>query len=63
MGVQNVQLKRGDTAYVSLTDHRQSAGSVARTVKVDDLLPDYSGPRIHLDFDADGKLVGIEVLA
>lgn len=63
MGPERVQLKRGETAYVALPEYQQSAGSVARTVSLDDLLPDYSGPRVHLDFDATGKLVGIEVLA
>lgn len=42
-----------DAAYITLAEIR--AGDVTTTVTVTD--------SINLDFDADGKLVGIEILA
>lgn len=31
-------------------------------VRVDLLIPDYVGPMVNLDFDATGRLIGIEVI-
>lgn len=47
-----------DAAYVSLVDEI-TAGGVARTVPVD---PREIDGMIHLDFDAEGRLVGVEVI-
>jgi hypothetical protein len=62
MATRKLDLKAGDVAYVSLPGHRHEHGSVSKMVNLDDLMPDYHGPRIHFDFDADGQLLGIEIL-
>lgn len=46
-------------AYLTLPDH---ASSVARNVRLRDLLGDYKGPDLYFDFDEDNTLVGIEIL-
>jgi uncharacterized protein YuzE len=46
-----------DAAYIYLTEIR--AGEVAKTYCCD---PSEVDGQIHLDFDADGQLLGIEVL-
>ncbi len=33
------------------------------TVSLDDLMADYRGPRVHLDFDGSNQLIGVEILA
>jgi hypothetical protein len=57
------------TAYVYLPDHpdnatpeEQTRGIVSRMVCLHDLIESYSGPRVHFDFDKDGRLIGIEIL-
>jgi hypothetical protein len=62
MAVRKVELSAGDTGYVTLPEYRNTVGSVKKTTSIDELLPGYNGPRIHLDFNADGQLVGIEIL-
>jgi uncharacterized protein YuzE len=47
-----------DAAYISLTGP-VSAGAVVKTYCCD---PHGVGGQIHLDFDADGRLLGIEIL-
>jgi hypothetical protein len=51
-------------AYVELADHPHElvAGCVKRTVRIHELVPDYDGPSIAIDFDASGKAIGIEIL-
>jgi len=49
------------TAYVALPGHRSRAGMVSKTILLDDIL-DYTGPRVHLDLDKNGTLIGIEIL-
>jgi hypothetical protein len=34
---------------------------VSKTVTLNDIL-DYKGPRVHLDLDKNGTLIGIEIL-
>ena len=53
----------GDAAYVYLPDHPGSgkAGVVAVQVRLKDVWPSYEGPDIHLDFDKNQKLVGIDI--
>lgn len=50
-------------AYLYLPDHPGpgARGVVAKHVKLGTLLP-YKGPEILLDMDADGRLIGIEVI-
>lgn len=55
--------KDSDVAYIELPDHPgMTPGCVAKTVTLDELV-DYIGPRVHLDFDKDNHLIGIEILA
>jgi uncharacterized protein YuzE len=51
-----------DVAYLTLPGHPKTAGSVAKTTRLLDLVA-YTGPDIYLDFDKDGKLIGVEILA
>jgi hypothetical protein len=53
-----------EVAYLTLPRHpgRGSAGAVVRQTKLRDLMR-YSGPDIYLDFDKDGYLIGVEILA
>jgi hypothetical protein len=38
-------------------------GVVKKSVRLRELIPDYSGPDLNLDFNADNVLIGIEILA
>ena len=52
-----------DVAYVYLPGHPgPGVPGVAKQVRLSSLLK-YKGPDLHLDFDADGHLIGVEVLA
>lgn len=37
-------------------------GCVARQVCLDDVIGEYKGPPIYLDFDRDGELIGMEIV-
>ncbi len=52
-------------AYIALPGYPMEVtpGVVARTISLDDLIADYHGPVVNLDFDKDARLIGIEVLA
>ncbi|MGA2500723.1 MAG: hypothetical protein ABSH20_23540 [Tepidisphaeraceae bacterium] len=50
------------TAYVSLPGHRHEPGIVKRTIDLAEIVKDYKGPRILLDFDKEATLIGIEIL-
>ena len=53
-------------AYVSLPAHPRSdrsAGCVAKTVRLIELMPEHKGADIIMDFDDRGEIIGIEVLA
>lgn len=53
-----------DTAYFELRDFPRdnSRGCVARTLMLHQLIDDYDGPSLILDFDHSGRPIGIEVL-
>lgn len=53
-----------EVAYLILPGHPGvgAKGAVARQVRLLDLMS-YDGADIYLDLDADGRLIGIEVLA
>lgn len=38
-------------------------GVVKKTVSLREVMPDYTGPDLKLDFDANSVLIGIEILA
>lgn len=50
------------TAYVALPGHEMKPGIVSCSIRLDDLIKDYHGPQINLDFDRNKRLIGIEVL-
>ncbi|WP_197026649.1 DUF2283 domain-containing protein [Caulobacter sp. UNC358MFTsu5.1] len=63
-----VQLFRDSAAgasYLTLPLHpgRGTWGCVANTIPLDQIIEGYKGPDVNLDFDAQGRLIGIEVLA
>lgn len=66
MAAENFRLEQpngiGEAAYLYLPGHPQGPGSVASQVRLHDLLPDYIGPDVYLDLDANRRLIGIEVL-
>lgn len=50
------------TAYVEPPDYDPTPGIVAKTVCLDDVVDNFKGPRVNLDFSRDGVLIGIEIL-
>ena len=65
MSIDKIVLKLGENklGYVYLPDHpgRLSFGCVVRQLRLCELIENYSGPDIHLDFDKNDKLIGIEI--
>ena len=53
------------SAYIALPGHPEGCvpGIVGSTLSLDELINDYNGPRINLDFDKTSRLIGIEILA
>jgi uncharacterized protein YuzE len=53
-----------DVAYLRLPDHPGSGipNVVAKQVCLGDVIHNYKGPDIYLDFSQNGKLIGIEIL-
>ena len=37
-------------------------GIVKRTITLDEVVADFKGPMVNLDFDENGLLIGIEIL-
>lgn len=53
----------GDTvAYLKLPGHPGARGSIKKNLRLRDLVGEYSGPELFLDFDVSNTLVGIEIL-
>jgi hypothetical protein len=49
--------------YVELADHpHELTDCVRRTVRVQNLIQDYDGPGIAIDFDESNRAIGIEIL-
>lgn len=59
-----MQRPDSDTVYVALPGYPDPVkpGVVRKSISLDDIL-DYQGPRVQLDFDENGKLIGVEVVA
>jgi hypothetical protein len=59
-----VPREAGNVAYLSLPGHPQkvACGAVNQTVRLLDLVENYKGPDVYLDFDKDGMLIGLEFL-
>ena len=51
-------------SYVELADHPHTlaSGLVQKTVRIQNLIDDYDGPGIAIDFDDSGRAIGIEIL-
>ena len=52
------------TAYIALPGHPRGlvCGCVAKTLRLGNIIKQYNGPDVNLDFDSAGKLIGIEIL-
>lgn len=52
-------------SYITLPGHpgRGAVGCVAESVPLDQIFRDYNGVDLTLDFDKNGRLIGIEVFA
>lgn len=57
----DIQIEKDDVAYVRLPDFEQ-AMKVSKTVSLREIVKDYKGCDIMLDFSEDGILIGIEIL-
>lgn len=53
-----------DTIYIALPGYPEPVkpGVVKKSVSLDDIY-DYQGPRVQFDFDENGNLIGVEVVA
>ena len=53
-----------DVAYLSLPRHPGSTGRkvVEKQLAVRDIISNYKGPSVYLDFDSGGHLIGIEIV-
>lgn len=53
------------TAYIALPGHHgvPKPGIVSKSIRLEDLIKDFNGPRVVLDFNNEGLLIGIEILA
>jgi hypothetical protein len=51
-------------AYLRLPGHPGfgSPGAVKKSVSVRDIIGEYQGPDITLDFDADNRIIGVEIV-
>ncbi|WP_309890391.1 DUF2283 domain-containing protein [Archangium sp.] len=52
-----------DVAYVRLPSHPGETCKMSKSIRLAELMGSYTGPDVVLDFDQDGVLVGIEILA
>ncbi len=54
-----------NASYLYLPDHPvvDPSGCVANTIPLHQIVEGYEGPDINLDFDGQGRLIGIEILA
>ena len=53
-----------DVAYLKLPDHPGSrSGVVKKTVRLREVLGEYTGPDLNFDFDESNVLIGVEILA
>jgi hypothetical protein len=55
--------KNHDTAYLSFPGHTHQSGVVKKSIELMELIKDYKGPRIIIDLDVEGLIIGLEVLA
>jgi uncharacterized protein YuzE len=58
----HLQLEDGDVVYIRLPSFEKGT-KVAKSVSLRELVKDYKGYDVELDFSEDGVLIGIEVLS
>jgi len=52
-----------DVAYLRLPSHPGETCKMSKSIRLAELMGSYAGPDVVLDFDQDGVLVGMEILA
>ncbi|QRO01445.1 DUF2283 domain-containing protein [Archangium violaceum] len=52
-----------DVAYLRLPSHPGETCKMSKSIRLAELMGSYTGPDVVFDFDQDGVLVGIEILA
>ncbi len=52
-----------DVAYLRLPSHPGETCKMSKSLRLTELMGSYTGPDVVLDFDQDGVLVGMEILA
>lgn len=55
--------EENDIAYLRLPSHPGGLCKMSRSLRLRDVMGRYQGPDVVLDFDMEGTLVGIEILA
>lgn len=57
--------EQADTAYIALEGYPEEVqfGIVAKSLCLDDVVENFKGPRVNLDFNKEGVLIGIEIVA
>lgn len=58
----DIQMDPGDVAYIRMPGFEKGM-KVAKTISLRDLVKDFKGSDLEIDFSADGALMGIEILA
>jgi len=56
-----IELNTGDYVYIRVPEFNEQA-SIKRTIPLRDLVKDYKGADVELDFSEDGTLLSIEIL-
>jgi len=59
---QEIQMENGDVAYVRMPKTEQGK-KIVKSIMLRELMKDYKGFDIVLDFSEDDELLGIEILA
>jgi hypothetical protein len=57
-----MQIEDGDVAYIRMP-HTEQEKKVAKSIMLRELVQEYKGFDVVLDFSEDGELLGIEILA
>lgn len=54
-----------DTAYLYLPNHpgKGKPAVVNKQIRISDVIDNYKGPDLYLDFDGIDQIIGIEILA
>jgi uncharacterized protein YuzE len=52
-----------DVAYLRLPSHPGETCKMSKSIRLTQIIGSYTGPDVVLDFDQEGVLVGIEILA